>query len=48
LDLDFSRVNEIKGKGLRMLFSSAVRSHSELNPKNLQIGAFEVFIAEVK
>lgn len=48
LDLDFSRNKEIKGKSLHTLFSSAVRSHADPDPKALHIGAFEVFIAEVK
>jgi alpha-glucosidase len=47
LELDFSRVRELKGKSLRVLFSSAVRSHADINPKDLRLGAFEVFIAEV-
>jgi len=48
LNLDFSRINEIKLKSLYILFSSALRSHSDLHPKNLQVGPFEVFIADVK
>lgn len=48
LDLDFSRTAGIKGRTLHVLFSSAVRSGADLNPKKLHIGAFEVFIAEVK
>jgi alpha-glucosidase len=48
LELDFFRVKQIKGKSLQLLFSSAVRSHTDLSPKNLSIGAFEVFVAEVK
>jgi len=48
LELDFSRAQEIKSRNLHLLFSSAVRSHAELSPKNLILGAFEVFIAEVK
>ena len=47
LELDFSRVKELKGKDLHLLFSSAVRSHTDLSPKNLHLGAFEVFIAEL-
>lgn len=46
LELDFSRVKQIRGKTLRLLFSSAVRSHADLSPKNLPLGAFEVFVAE--
>jgi len=48
LDLDFSRTQEIKGRNLHVVFSSAVRSSTNLTPKKLHIGAFEVFIAEVK
>ena len=48
LELDFSRIKDLKGKKLHTLFSSAVRSHADLSPKNLYIGAFEVFIAEAK
>jgi alpha-glucosidase len=48
LELSFSRTREIKGKTLHILFSSAVRSYTDLSPKKLHIGAFEVFIAEVK
>jgi len=48
LDLDFSRTKELKGRNLRVLFSSAVRASTDLNPRKLHIGAFEVFIAEVK
>jgi glycosidase len=48
IDLDFSRTKEIKGHNLHVVFSSAVRSSADLNPKKLHIGAFEVFIAEVK
>jgi len=47
-DLKLSPVKEIKGHSLHLLFSSAVRSHADLNPKTLHLGAFEVFIAEVK
>jgi len=48
LDLDFSRTKEIKGHTLHPLFSSATRSRVDLAPKKLHVGAFEVFIAEVK
>ena len=48
LGLDFSRTKELTGQNLSLLFSSAVRSSTELNPRNLHIGAFEVFIAEAK
>jgi len=47
-DLDFSRVKEMKGHNLHLLFSSAVRSRMDFSPKQLHIGPFEVFIAEVK
>jgi len=47
-DLDFSRVQELKGHNLHLLFSSAVRSRMDFSPKQLHIGPFEVFIAEVK
>ena len=48
LDVDFSRTKGIKGRSLRVLFSSAVRANADLSPKKLHIGAFEVFIAEAK
>jgi alpha-glucosidase len=48
LELNFSRIPELKGRGLHLLFTSAVRSHADLSPKKLHIGAFEVFLAEVK
>jgi len=48
LELDFSRVKEHKGKNFHLLFSSAIHSHTVLSPKDLHMGAFEVFIAEVK
>jgi alpha-glucosidase len=48
LEVDFSRVKEIKGRSLHLLFSSAVRSRVDLDPKKLHLAAFEVFIAEVK
>lgn len=48
LELDFSRVKEIKGKELRVLFSSAERLHTTKSPRGLIISAFEVFIAEVQ
>jgi alpha-glucosidase len=47
-ELDFARAKELKGRNLALLFSSAVRSSTELSPRKLHIGAFEVFIAEVK
>jgi alpha-glucosidase len=48
LELNFSRTKTLQGHNLGLLFSSAVRSSTELSPKKLHIGAFEVFIAEVK
>ena len=48
LELDLSRIRELAGQNLQRLFSSAVRSSTGLNPRNLHIGAFEVFVAEVK
>jgi alpha-glucosidase len=48
LELDLSRTRELAGHNLHRLFSSAVRSSTELNPRNLHIAAFEVFVAEVK
>lgn len=47
-ELNLARTPELKGQGLHLLFSSAVRSNVELSPKKLHIGAFEVFIAEVQ
>jgi alpha-glucosidase len=47
-DVNFSRVKELKGRSLHVLFSSAIRSHADLDPRKLHLGAFEVFIAEVK
>ena len=47
LELDFSRIKELKGTSLHLLFSSAVRSHTDLSPKKFHLGAFEVFIAEI-
>ncbi|HXF84231.1 MAG TPA: alpha-glucosidase [Anaerolineales bacterium] len=47
LELNFSRAAQIRNKNLRLLFSSAVRSHAELDPRHLILGAFEVLIAEV-
>jgi len=48
LDLDYSRVKEVKGHSLHLLFSSAVRSRVDYKAKQLHVGPFEVFIAEVK
>jgi len=48
LELDFSRVDEIKGRGLHILFSSADRLFTTKPPRGLTISPFEVFIAEVQ
>ncbi|MEO8354887.1 MAG: alpha-glucosidase [Chloroflexota bacterium] len=48
LELDFSRVKEIKGQNLRILFSSAERLLTTKAPRGLTISPFEVFIAEVQ
>jgi alpha-glucosidase len=47
LDLDFSRSKAIKGNKLQVLFSSATRAKLELDPNQIRISAFEVFVAEV-
>ena len=48
LELNLSRTKELKGLNLQVLFSSAGRGNTTQSPKNLHIGAFEVYIAEVK
>ena len=48
LELDFSRVREIKGRNLQILFSSAERLKTAKPPRGLTISPFEVFIAEVQ
>lgn len=48
LELDFSRLEEIQGKELQILFSSAERLHGSKSPRGLTISPFEVFIAEVQ
>ncbi len=48
LELDFSRVKEIKGNDLQILFSSAERLKTTKPPRGLTINPFEVFIAEVQ
>jgi len=48
LDLDLSNIQEIAGNNIHILFSSAVRTVAKLDPAKLRVGAFEVFIAEVK
>lgn len=47
LELDFSRVRQIKGHDLGILFSSAERLKTAKPPRGLTISPFEVFIAEV-
>ena len=47
-ELDFSRVAQIKGQNLRVLFSSAERLFTTKPPRGLAISPFEVFIAEVQ
>jgi alpha-glucosidase len=47
LELDFSRVKEIKHSNLRALFTSAERRIGEFSAK-FKVGAFEVLIAEVE
>ena len=48
LELDFSRIKEIKGHDLQILFSSAERLKTAKPPRGLTISPFEVFIAEVQ
>jgi alpha-glucosidase len=48
LTLDFSRTEEIKGRNLQILFSSAERLLTSKSPRGLVISPFEVFIAEVQ
>jgi len=48
LRLNFSDIAEVKGKSLRTLFSSAVRSPVEPAPELITFSPFEAFIAEVK
>ncbi|MBI4759612.1 MAG: glycoside hydrolase family 13 protein [Chloroflexota bacterium] len=48
LELSFSRTAALKDKSLRLLFSSAIHSRTDLSPKALSLGAFEVLIAEAK
>ena len=47
LELDFSRTKEIRGKNLRLLFSSAERLLTTKPPRGLTVSPFEVLIAEV-
>jgi alpha-glucosidase len=48
LELDFSRVKEIEGHNLQILFSSAERLKTVKPPRGLMISPFEAFIAEVQ
>ncbi|MBI5964777.1 MAG: alpha-glucosidase [Chloroflexi bacterium] len=48
LELDFSRVKEIKSHTLHTLFSSADHSQKEQDLKAMSVNPFEVYIAEVK
>jgi alpha-glucosidase len=47
LELDFSRVRELKGHDLEILFSSAERLLTAKPPRGLALSPFEVFIAEI-
>jgi alpha-glucosidase len=47
LELDFSRLREIKNRNLEILFSSAERLLTAKSPQGLTISPFEVFIAEI-
>lgn len=47
-ELDFSDIAELNGKTLRPLFSSAVRSNTDLNPQKVVISPFEAFIADIR
>ena len=48
LELDFSHTKEIKGRNLRVIFSSTERLRTTKPPRGLTISPFEVFIAEVQ
>jgi alpha-glucosidase len=48
LELDFSRVRQIKRNDLQILFSSAERLKTTKPPRGLTISPFEVLIAEVQ
>ncbi|HSL31661.1 MAG TPA: alpha-glucosidase [Anaerolineales bacterium] len=48
LEVDFSRVREIKGRELQILFSSAERLKTTKPSHGLTISPFEVFVAEVQ
>ncbi|HSK65713.1 MAG TPA: alpha-glucosidase C-terminal domain-containing protein [Anaerolineales bacterium] len=47
-DLDFSRVKDVDGQNLRILFSSAERQLTTKPPRGLTVSPFEVLIAEVQ
>lgn len=47
LELDFSRIRQIKGRDLDILFSSAERLLTTKPPRGLTMSPFEMFIAEV-
>jgi len=47
LELDFSTLDEVKGKHLRPLFSSAARLNIEESSTKLTLHPFEVFMAEI-
>ena len=48
LELDFSRVKEIKGRELQIVFSSAERLKTAKPPYGLTVNPFEVLILEVQ
>lgn len=48
LDLNLSKIKELKSHTVRSLFSSADHGHKDLNLKSLIVNPFEVLIAEVK
>ena len=47
LPLNFSDEEDVKGKSLHTLFTSAVRSPADHTADNLTVAPFEVFISEV-
>jgi alpha-glucosidase len=48
LELNFSRVKELKSNMLHTIFASADHSQKELGLKKLAVNPFEVYIAEAK
>ena len=48
LDLNLSKIKELKSHTVRSLFSSADHGHKDLNLKSLIVNPFEVLIAEIK